>query len=304
MVEIINKDYEIKKCGSYDIKIIPMDSKIYPKKLLNIPNPPKKLHIIGNLPDEDKKTVSIVGARFCSDYGNTIAKSTAKNLSIYGVQVVSGLALGIDTASHIGALEASKPTFAVLGCGVDICYPTYNQNVYEKIIENNGGIISEYEENTPPLPYQFPQRNRIISGLSDIVIVVEGKMTSGSMITCDYALAQGKTVFAVPGRVGDSLSNGTNNLIKQGAYIMTSIDDILSYLGLVCDGILPKETIDIEKLDYYEKIIYDSMSNNAMHIDEIVEKTKLPVQKVMNTLMSLELCGLIESTILNYYKKV
>lgn len=187
---------------------------------------------------------------------------------------------------------------------MDFCYPTYNSNVYEKIIEKNRGIISEYPNGYPPLPYNFPARNRIISGLADVVIVVEGKSGSGSLITADYALEQGKTIFACPGRVGDSLSKGTNNLIKQGAYILTSVDDVLSYLGLVCDGMLPKKNIDIEKLDYYEKIVYEYLGDEAKHIDEIVNDVKIPYSKCINVLMSLELCGVVEMTMQNYYKKV
>ncbi|MCQ2609605.1 MAG: DNA-processing protein DprA [Lachnospiraceae bacterium] len=283
----------------YDIK-----SKEYPEKLRHIKRPPEKLHVIGTLPDENKKTVAIVGARAASDYGLTLAKTIAKTLSKNNVQVVSGMALGVDTSSHVGALEADEKTYAVLGCGVDICYPAYNQVVYDKIIESGGGIISEYEEGTTPLPGLFPARNRIISGLSDVVIVVDGKKNSGSLITADFALEQGRTVFACPGRVGDALSIGPNNLIKQGAYILTSVDDVLSHLGLICDGILPKETIDITKLDYNEKLVYDVLESSAIHLDEIVDKTKLPVVKVMNVLMSLELMRVVEMTMPNYYRKV
>lgn len=305
-VEEKHNDIEsyIKNYKNNIIKIVPIGSSEYPSRLLNIKNAPKKLHIIGNMPDPNKKTIGIVGARAASDYGITLAKTISKNFSNNDIQVISGLAMGIDVAAHIGAISVEKPTFAVLGCGVNICYPTYNNNIYNKIVEYGGGIISELDEDTPPIPYNFPLRNRIISGLSDVVIVVEAKKTSGSLITADYALEQGKTIFACPGRVGDSLSIGTNNLIKQGAYILTSVDDVLSYLGLICDGILPKPTIDIDKLDYYEKIVYEVLEQNAIHIDEIVVKTKLPIAKIYNVLMSLELSGLAEMTIQNYYKKI
>lgn len=285
-----------------DIIEISIDDEMYPEKLRSISLPPKKIYVKGKLPDPKKKTVAIVGARASSDYGYTLAKTLGRILSQNDVQVISGLAVGIDASSHIGAIEAEKPTFAILGCGVDICYPSYNQNVYERILDYGGGIISEVPLGTPPLPHNFPARNRIISGLADVVIVVEAKEKSGSLITADFALEQGKTIFACPGRVGDSLSKGTNNLIKQGAYILTSVDDIFSYLGLIVDGILSKEKRDLSKLDYYEKLVYDVLTDDTIYIDEIADKAKIPIEKCMNTLMSLELNGFVETTMTNYYK--
>lgn len=286
-----------------DYKIITLESAEYPERLKHIAMPPEKLYVRGNLPNPKKKSVAIVGARAASDYGYTLAKTLGRILSLNGVQVISGLAVGIDASSHIGAIEAESPTFAVLGCGVNICYPSHNQNIYERILDYGGGIISEQEPGTPPLPAYFPQRNRIISGLSDVVIVVEAKEKSGSLITADYALDQGKTIFACPGRVGDALSKGTNNLIKQGAYILTTVDDVLTHLGLIVDGILAKEEKDISRLDYFERLVYDTLSVGTLHVDEIAEKAKLPIEKCMNTLMSLELNGFVEVGIGNYYKK-
>ena len=288
-----------------NIKInkVDRDDKNFPEKLKKISLPPKRLYYVGKLPNSDKKTVAIVGARNASEYGLTLAKTISKILVSNGVQVISGLALGIDTGAHMGAIEAEKPNFAILGTGVDICYPTYNQVVYEKIIDLGGGIISEYDLGTPPLPYNFPQRNRIIAGLCDVLIVVEARDKSGALISADYALEQGKTIFACPGRVGDSLSRGTNNLIKQGAYILTSVDDVLSYLGLICDGFLPKVDIDISKLDYFEKLVYETIEDNTYYIDEISDKSKLPITKCLNVLMSLELNGFIEMTEANCYRK-
>lgn len=287
-----------------DYKIIKKGDSEYPEKLMKIKDAPDKLYVRGKLPDPDKKSVSIVGARNCTDYGSTLAKTISRILSLNDVQVISGLAMGVDTKGHIGAIEVEKPTYAVLGCGVDICFPTHNTNVYERIIEYGGGIISELDIGTPPLPHNFPLRNRIISGLSDIVIVVEARDKSGSLITADYALEQGKTIFACPGRVGDSLSRGTNNLIKQGAYILTSADDILEHLGLVVDGLMPKKEKDISTLDYFEKKIYDTIADDTLHIDQIVERTKMPVSKCLNTIMSLELNGFVETSVNNYYRRV
>lgn len=287
-----------------DYRIVSKGDIDYPERLVKIKGAPEKLYLRGKLPDPDKKTVAIVGARNASDYGLTLAKTIARILSLNDVQVISGLAMGIDTSGHIGAIEVEKSTFAVLGCGVDICFPSHNSNVYERILDYGGGIISEQEIGMPPLPYNFPLRNRIISGLSDVVIVVEARDKSGSLITADYALEQGKTIFACPGRVGDSLSRGTNNLIKQGAYILTSADDVLEHLGLIVDGILPKKEKDISTLDYFERVIYDTLQKDTLHIDQIVEKVKMPVTKCLNVIMSLELNGFVETTINNYYRRV
>ena len=262
-----------------DYRVIKKGDSDYPKRLERIKGAPERLYVRGSLPDPNKKTVSIVGARNCTDYGCTLAKTIARILSMNDVQVISGLAMGIDTQGHIGAIEVEKPTFAVMGCGVDICFPSHNSNVYKKILEYGGGILAEVEVGTPPLPYNFPLRNRIISGLSDVVIVVEARDKSGSLITADFALEQGKTIFACPGRVGDSLSRGTNNLIKQGAYILTSADDVLEHLGLIVDGLIPKAENDISKLDYFERLIYEVLKDETLHIDQIVEKVKLPVGK-------------------------
>lgn len=287
-----------------DYRIVEKGGDEYPDKLRKLKVKPEKLYVRGKLPDPNKKTVAIVGARNASDYGLTLAKTIARILTLNDVQVVSGLAMGIDTAGHMGAIELEKPTFAVLGCGVDICFPSHNSNVYERILDYGGGIISELEIGTPPLPHNFPLRNRIISGLADVVIVVEARDKSGSLITADYALDQGKTIFACPGRVGDSLSRGTNNLIKQGAYILTSADDVLEHLGLIVDGLIPKKEKDVSTLDYFERVIYDALQNETLHIDQIVEKVKLPVTKCLNIIMSLELNGFVETTINNYYRRV
>ena len=287
-----------------DYRTIEIDDSDYPEKLKKIKGMPKKIYVRGKLPDPNKKTVAIVGARNASDYGITLAKTISRILSLNDVQVISGLAMGIDTAGHLGAIEVDKPTFAVLGCGVDICFPSHNSNVFERILDYGGGIISELDIGTPPLPYHFPLRNRIISGLSDVVIVVEARDKSGSLITSDYALEQGKTIFACPGRVGDSLSRGTNNLIKQGAYILTSADDVLEHLGLLVDGIIPKKEKDVSTLDYFEKTIYNVLENETLHIDQIVERTKIPISKCLNVIMSLELNDFVETTINNYYRRV
>ena len=189
----------------------------YPEKLKVLESPPAGLYVLGKLPDPDRKTAAIVGARSCSVYGRRQARFFARALSARGIQIVSGLASGIDRAAHEGALEGGTQTFAVLGCGADVCYPRENFGIYRQIAQGGGGILSEFEPGSRPLGWHFPRRNRIISGLADLVLVVEARARSGALITADCALEQGKTVYAVPGRLEDPLSEGCNRLIFQGA---------------------------------------------------------------------------------------
>ena len=208
------------------------DSSVYPARLKELPGMPKQLYYIGSFPDDAKPTAAIVGARLCSPYGRIQAFNYGKFLSEHGVQVISGMAAGIDAEGHKGALEGGTPTFAVLGNGVDICYPSSSRGIYRRIPEKNGGIISEYEPGTKGRAYYFPARNRIISGLADLVLVVEAKEKSGSLITAACALEQGKMVYAIPGAVNDALSRGCHKLIYDGAGIAYSPEILLDEWGL------------------------------------------------------------------------
>ena len=212
-----------------EMHYIRRNSPDFPARFEGISGSPEGLYVIGELPRDDRPTVGIVGARMCSRYGHETAYEFGRVLAGEGVQIISGLALGIDCYAQEGALAGGGKTFAVLGCGADVCYPKSNREVYEKI-KKSGGILSEEKPGTPPLAFNFPKRNRIISALSDIVLVVEAKEKSGSLITVDFALEQGKTVYAVPGRVCDLLSYGCNCLIAQGAGIACSPDSILMEL--------------------------------------------------------------------------
>ena len=198
----------------------------FPERLRVIPGAPEKLYYIGKLPDEGP-AAAVVGARSCSAYGRAKARELGRFLAQHGVTVISGLAEGIDGYAHEGALLGNGKTFAVMGCGPDVCYPGSHAGLYEAILEKGGGILSEYPEGTYPAAWRFPARNRIISGLADVVVVVEARRRSGSLITADFALEQGKTVLAFPGRFGDCLSEGTNELIAQGAAIVSSFDAVL-----------------------------------------------------------------------------
>lgn len=180
------------------MKTITINDKEYPSKLRNIYNPPKKLYILGNYKILNDFSIGIVGTRRCTKYGSEITKSLSYNLAKYGVNIISGMAIGIDTSAHIGTILGNGKTIAVLGSGFKHIYPKENINLFNKIIKNGGAVVTEYEENEYPMPENFPKRNRIISGLSDGIVVVEAAKRSGSLITTDLALEQGKNVFAVP----------------------------------------------------------------------------------------------------------
>lgn len=201
----------------------------YPEKLKAIPGAPYGIYVKGKLPKHKKQSVAIIGARNCSEYGRYLAREFGMAMAGRGIQVISGLARGVDGISQRAVVEAEGETFAVLGSGVDVCYPESNRELYEKI-EKTGGILSEYLPGTAPLPRNFPPRNRIISGLSDAVLVIEAREKSGTIITVDMALEQGREVYIVPGRITDSLSAGCNRLIGQGARIVSSIDEFVGEL--------------------------------------------------------------------------
>ena len=212
-----------------EISYIPHMHPDYPKRL---PDPPFGIFLWGKLPGEQVPAVAIIGTRDCSEYGRYMAERAAEELAAKGIGVISGMARGIDGISQRAALRAGGNTYAVLGNGVDICYPPENRGLYEEL-KRKGGILSEYLPGTGPKAGLFPLRNRIISGLSDLVLIVEAREKSGTLITADMALEQGKEVYAVPGRITDPLSKGCNRLIKQGAGIALSIEEMLEETGIL-----------------------------------------------------------------------
>ena len=203
----------------------------YPRRLAMVPDAPCALYYVGKLPDDEKPAIAIIGARSCSEYGRGMAKQFGEVLAAAGVQIISGMARGIDGIGQGAALQAGGYSLGVLGCGVDICYPPDNKELYEKLIAT-GGICSEYPPGTTPRAVLFPPRNRIISGLCDGVLVIEAKERSGTLITVDMALEQGREVYALPGRATDLLSLGCNRLIRQGAALVTSPQELLRDLGV------------------------------------------------------------------------
>ncbi|MBS7338938.1 MAG: DNA-processing protein DprA [Lachnospiraceae bacterium] len=215
------------------IAFLTVDDKGYPERLRRLDKPPYAIYCMGKLPGEEKPAVAVIGARECSEYGKYVAESFAGRLAEAGVAVVSGMARGIDGIAQQAALERGGKTYAVLGCGVDVCYPSSNRLLYDSILETGGGILSIFPPGTQPMKRMFPERNRIVAGLSDILLVVEARQKSGTWITVDMALEQGKNVYAVPGRLTDRLSDGCNLLIRQGAGIALSPEDILAELKVL-----------------------------------------------------------------------
>ncbi len=275
-----------------------MDS--YPEQLRNIVDAPYSLYVKGKLPDFSKKRVAIVGARMCSDYGKTMAERIAEKLACCGAEVISGMARGIDAYGHIGALKAGGDTFAVLGCGVNVCYPRTNQKLYESILAQ-GGIISEYPPDTEPIAQLFPARNRIISALSDVVVVVEAKERSGSLITADFALEQGKDIYAVPGRSTDALSQGCNNLIRQGAGILNSVEDFAKDLELCMKVDAVQESFNKLLLEKDESLVYACLSLRPKSMEDLLKKTGFPMPQLADILQRLIQKDFITESFKNYY---
>lgn len=234
--EIFNLKYkkDLEKYEEYinknNIKLITIFDKEYPQNLKKIYDKPIILFAKGNIELLQKGGIAIVGSRNCSNYGRITAQKIAYDLAKKDICIISGLAKGIDKYSHVGALKAEGDTIAVIGSGLDYIYPSENKNVYEEIIKNNGVIVTEYIIGTRPNKMNFPARNRIISGLSYGIVVVEAQEKSGALITVDFGLEQGKDIFAVPGNINNVNSVGTNNLIKQGANIVTDYNDIIDII--------------------------------------------------------------------------
>lgn len=215
------------------ISFLTRDDSRYPARLKKIEHPPYALYCLGNLPKEHIPSVAVIGARECSEYGSGMAQAFAGRLAEAGISVISGMARGIDGIGQKAALERGGKTYAVLGNGVDICYPASNRVLYQEILQSGGGILSVFPPGRRPVKQQFPERNRIVAGLSDLLLVVEARLKSGTWITVDMALEQGKSVYAVPGRLTDRLSDGCNYLIRQGAEIALTPEDILAELAVL-----------------------------------------------------------------------
>jgi DNA processing protein len=302
---------EIELLKKYDARIITYQDSLYPSSLLNIYDFPPFLYVKGIL-KEDDVNIAVVGSRMASTYGKFSTERLCRELAINGITVVSGMARGIDSAAHKGALAGKGRTIAVLGCGLDTVYPPENQELYEKIV-SKGAVITEYPFGMPPSASNFPARNRIISGISLGVVVVEANEKSGSLITAKLALEQGREVFAVPGSIDSAGSRGTHKLIKQGAKLIENVYDILdeilpqvemrSKVDPPEERILrqdngeekrPEQRTVASGLTDTEKSILQSISPKALDIDSIITSTGLKPNEVLNILLTLELRGIIK----------
>jgi len=294
---------ELAKVQAVGCRLLTWDEPEYPARLREIYDPPPLLYVKGNIDLLNRHTISIVGARRPTPYGNQMAERLAKDLADRGLVITSGLARGIDASAHKGALaSAVGTTIGVLGCGVDVVYPKENKRIFEQI-EQRGAVISEFPLGTFPAPQNFPIRNRILAGMALGVVVVEGQQYSGSLITARLAMEFGREVFGVPGNVTQPSSFGPNQLIKQGAKLVTSWEDVVEELPTpVRAELMPVESVPHEEraalveesLAPLEKPLYVLLSvDEACHVDDLVEKSGLSSSEVLAALFDLELKGVV-----------
>jgi len=276
-------------------KFVTLKDDDYPKRLKDIYDPPALLYLRGELRRKDELAVAVVGSRKTSAYGREVTERIGRDLARHGVTVVSGMARGIDSVAHQGALQGGGRTIAVLGCGVDVIYPSENRNLFHQIIEQ-GAVLSEFPMGSPPEAGHFPRRNRIISGLSIGVVIVQASAESGSLITAGYALEQGREIFAVPGNIGAEGSRGTNRLIKEGAKLVESSEDILEEVlpQWRREGEMAQKGEDpVLTLTEAEKCLYGLLEETPLHIDALIRESQLDPGSVSSLLLNLELKGLI-----------
>lgn len=296
-------EQEVQRADEAGVKIIPFGSAIYPARLRSIADPPPCLYVKGEIRREDDKAVAVIGTRSASHYGRRVARDLCRGLASLGFTVISGMARGIDGVAHDEALNAGGRTIAVLGSGVDRAYPPEHRKLYHRISEN-GAVISELPLGAPPLAFNFPARNRLISGLSAGVVVVEATEKSGSLITAAIALEQGREVFAVPGEVGSSRSRGGHRLIRQGAKLVENVDDILEEIApqLVARDRQPAalRTLPVDAQPETHKI-FDLLQERSLHIDEVIEASGFSASRVSQILLELELQGFLKQLPGNRY---
>lgn len=287
---------ELQSAKKMGLKILVQDDEEYPENLKNIIDPPIVLYVKGELRKEDNFSIGIVGPRRASFYGLNIAEQLSKQLTEKGFTVVSGMALGVDTYAHRGALKAGGRTIAVVGSGFNNLYPAQNIKLAEEISQN-GAVVSEFPINTEPFPFNFPRRNRVISGLSLGVVVAEAARNSGALITADFALEQGREVFAVPGKVDSDTSFGPNELIKQGAKLVSCVDDIVEeFVVPASPENRPKKEAQENKgceIEAEEKRLLNLISQKSIQLDELVLMTNMDIPEISGILFRLQLKKLI-----------
>ena len=292
-------DRELDELEKQRIGILTFNDPLYPVLLAKIHDPPPYLYYKGSPSKQDRHSLALVGSRLGTPYGIKVTERLAWGLSQKGLTIVSGMARGIDTAAHQGALMSQGRTVAVLGSGLDVIYPPENQKLYERIVEQ-GMVCTEFPPGTLPERQNFPIRNRIISGMSLGVVIVEATQRSGSLITARLALDQGREVFAVPGSVESFKSSGTHNLIKQGAKLVEHAQDILEELRWEespqkAESEQPAVLIDrTPSLSLKEKQIWDLLSDGSMQVDQMVRQTGIGISPMLSLLLNMELKGLIK----------
>lgn len=274
----------------------------YPKRLRKIYDAPYGIFQKGQPYEEKELSIAIVGSRYPTTYGLEISKMFAKGLAEAGVQIISGLARGVDGAAHRAVIDKKGQAVGVLGCGIDLIYPKQNFQLFYDMYENQT-VISEYPPGSEPLKWHFPERNRIISGLSDGILVTEARERSGSLITADCGLDQNKEIFAVPGMITEKHSKGCHGLIKQGAKLVENVDDILTEFSEFTGFSRKFPKLSAKSLAMAEKRVYDMLSLKPQHIDEIVSTSKYSYEEVIKALFQLEAKGYIKQTHQNSYIK-
>ncbi|MBP5384169.1 MAG: DNA-processing protein DprA [Lachnospiraceae bacterium] len=290
------------------IRFLPFTDPAYPKRLLMTNNHPFALFVKGDLPREDRPAVAVIGSRECSEYGRACAAYFAAGLAECGVDVLSGMAIGIDGIAQQSALQSGGSSYAVLGCGPDLCYPRANEKLYRMLCEH-GGLLSEYGPGVAAQAWHFPARNRILAGLSDIVLVIEAREKSGTLITVDMALDAGRDVMIVPGRITDPMSVGIIRLWHAGATPASCVEDVLNVLSgkgfsLTENGETHPGRMDDENklpLESDEDLVYSCLDLYARSAEEVMERTKLPARELLRIMTQLDLKGLIRETGKGYY---
>ena len=287
----VDLDDFLAKTQKAGIRILTWQDDEYPAHLKEIDQPPPVLYLRGEITPEDGWSVAIVGTRAVTPYGRQVTEELATTLSQHGVTIVSGLARGVDAVAHSAALKAGGRTLAVLGSGVDKIYPPEHRQMAEKI-SASGAVISDYAPGTPPESANFPPRNRIISGLSMAIVVVEAGDTSGALITAEFAAEQGRDVFALPGNIYAPQSKGTNRLLRNGAKTLLSPKDVLEALDLT-RNVERREIRKVLPADTTEAALLDTLGPEPIHVDEIRNRTGLPIEKVSSALTMMELKGMV-----------
>lgn len=304
----LDKEYKsYEKMIDKGINFVIQEDANYPKRLLSMYDPPWFLYYVGELPEDNLPSIAVIGARNCSAYGSEVARKLAKELAMNKIQVVSGLAKGIDGYAHRGAMEGKGKTYGVIGCGVNICYPRENYQLFHEV-EFQGGILSEYPLGSPALAFHFPVRNRIIAGLSDGILVVEAKEKSGTLITVDCGLEQGKDIYALPGKITDELSIGCNRLIQNGAKLIQSINDIIDelverYPFLKQNNKKSKQVSMVfeNQVTNEEKLVLTKLGYEPIHFEQLLVDTGLDTVKLMEVVFVLQMKGLVKEIAGRYY---